>query len=261
MSGTTDRTPTDTAGEQSQGTGGAANGGGQQQGGNGQTNSGGYRFRGRTNGIPVLGTHAERRDKKDQFLHFKKGLTHHVGTDFRNLGDILSLITDMEDPNLKLMKSMPKKTKYLEDMGITSGKIKQEDGTFCEGVDADVVESIEKLYSEDMKLFAGRRALLKQNIIKLYKVVWGQCTPGLQTEVKSNDRYAIESGAHNALWLLEVLKLHCACVHQRDNVYYTAFQSLKVLYTRCDRETERDLTHTSTALSRPSRRSTFRKGT
>ena len=46
----------------------------------------------------------------------------------------------------------------------------------------EINEAVHDLYIQDMKLYTTRKQTLRQNMVKLYGVVWGNCTHALQTE-------------------------------------------------------------------------------
>eukprot|EP00591_Stephanopyxis_turris_P014741 CAMPEP_0195535818 /NCGR_PEP_ID=MMETSP0794_2-20130614/44994_1 /TAXON_ID=515487 /ORGANISM="Stephanopyxis turris, Strain CCMP 815" /LENGTH=341 /DNA_ID=CAMNT_0040669067 /DNA_START=481 /DNA_END=1503 /DNA_ORIENTATION=+ len=60
---------------------------------------------------------------------------------------------------------------------------------------------------------------LKTNITKIYSLVWGQCTAGLQAEVKSEQDYEQHAAVYDTLWLLQTVKRISSGVITRGNSY------------------------------------------
>ena len=46
-----------------------------------------------------------------------------------------------------------------------------------------------KVYREEIKEFVKRKAILRDNISKLYSLVWGQCTAPMRAKVKAMGTY------------------------------------------------------------------------
>jgi hypothetical protein len=135
-------------------------------------------FKGANENIRTLGTRLKRKDK-DRFLNFQKSLEQHVMTEFKNPADIIVAVRDIVVPIKPLMKDMPKLSDLTDDMVLTD----------AERADALMIESLGKLHAEEMKVFAARRAMLRQNKTKIYGVIWGQCRPALQSELMGKQEY------------------------------------------------------------------------
>ena len=76
--------------------------------------------------------------------------------------------------------------------------------------DIGLQESMNALYKEEIKMFATRKNILRQNQIKLWGVVWDQCSPALQTEVKGDEKFTTSLTQYDTVWLLSKLKLAAA---------------------------------------------------
>ena len=187
-------------------------------------------FKGANEEMATLCTKSERK-QKDQHMIFQKILKQHVTTNFKNPGDILPVIRDLIDPMFELLKDIQKRdsmSSYLSSRDITqpptpvhvsssddpntSRGVNVETGTpvqvqMEDGMDEAFKESLGFLYKEKMKLFASRRNVLRQNQIKLWGVIWGQCSPTLKTEIKGNDDFSGEMVKYDTVWLLGQLKL------------------------------------------------------
>ena len=205
-------------------------------------------FKGANENVATLCTRAEKK-KKDQYIIFQKSLEQHVTTSFTNSGDILPVIRDLIDPMKELLKGIPKRESMKDILGesplttqppspdiVTSGAQESEGGTnVFEPVetieDSALKESLDFLYKEEMKMFANRRNVLQQNQIKLWGVIWGQCSPALQTEIKGNDDFLEESNKYNCVWLLQKLKLAAAGIDRSVSSYQALVNSLTFFHT------------------------------
>ena len=205
-------------------------------------------FKGANENVATLCTRAEKK-KKDQYIIFQKSLEQHVTTSFTNPEDILPVIRDLIDPMKELLKGIPKRESMKDILGesplttqppspdiVTSGAQESEGGTnVFEPVetieDSALKESLDFLYKEEMKMFANRRNVLQQNQIKLWGVIWGQCSPALQTEIKGNDDFLEESNKYNCVWLLQKLKLAAAGIDRSVSSYQALVNSLTFFHT------------------------------
>ena len=177
-------------------------------------------FKGANESIATLGTRLERKDK-DQFLSFQKSLEQHVMTEFKNPADIVIAVREIKDPIKLLLKDMPTEADLVADMGLT---VDQQ-------MDTSMMASINKLFGEDMKVFAGQRLVVKQNKTKLYGVIWGQCTSALQSELMGDPAYKMKLTEFDCVWLLSTLKLLSAGMDKNSNTYVSTFHALKGFYS------------------------------
>ena len=116
--------------------------------------------------------HLSERPKKDQFLVFQQDLEQYVIKTFTYPEDVVKLVRDMTDPLTELIKDIPRKQDLDDEFGLT---------TLSETKKAAFTEPINDLYTQNIKLFAVRRQGVKHNMIKLYGVIWGNCSHPLQT--------------------------------------------------------------------------------
>jgi hypothetical protein len=149
-------------------------------------------------------------------------------TEFKNPADIIVAVRDIADPMKPLMKNMPKLSDLMDDMALTP----------TERTDATMLESLGKLHAEEMKVFAARRAMLRQNKTKAYGVIWGQCSPALQSELMGEPKFKDKSASFDCIWLLETLNLLSAGVDKNSNVYMSTFHAMKGFYSMRQSPTE-----------------------
>ena len=100
-----------------------------------------------------------------------------------------------------------------------------------DSIDKELEESLNSLYKEEIKMFASRKNMLRQNQIKLWGVVWGQCSPALQTEVKGDDGFVTALGKYNIVWLLTRLKLTAAGIDRSVSPYMALVNSITFFHT------------------------------
>ena len=103
------------------------------------------------------GTVAEQRSTKEQFKTFKDNMTKYVLRKFGNPRDIIIFIQDSKDP-------------YAQVDTDNTIKLSKEDKEY--------VILVTQL-QEEAKGYAKRVQELKNNVTKLYDILWGQCTPCL----------------------------------------------------------------------------------
>ena len=77
---------------------------------------------------------------------------------------------------------------------------KEKPQTLTDEQTRDVVFVAQK--TEEAKDYVKRMRVLRNNIPKLYGLVWGQCTPGLQSELQGESEYKDKSNEFNCLWLM-----------------------------------------------------------
>ena len=62
-------------------------------------------------------------------------------------------------------------------------------------------------------------------MITLLALVWGQCTPALQAEVKADKNYKSKFSSYDVLWLLQTCKKLITSVESRGNKYVNAYRT------------------------------------
>ena len=74
--------------------------------------------------------------------------------------------------------------------------------------------------------------------VKLWAVIYGQCTPVLQEEISGDPEYATKSANFDSIWLLQTLQNVTAGVNKTSNLYVSAFKANKSLYNTCQQRNE-----------------------
>ena len=94
--------------------------------------------------------------------------------------DVVKLVRDIQDPLLNLIKEIPKTSDLEEEFGCSE---------LTEDEKKAYEEPIKDLYAQNMKHFAVKRQGVKHNVVKLYGIIWGNCSHSLQTELASIEGY------------------------------------------------------------------------
>ena len=131
---------------------------------------------------------------RDQFVIFKQELEQYILKNFTYPDDIVCVIKDMKDPTKEIMKQIPRKTKLLREFGALPNMTDDE-------LD-EIKEAVTDLYTQDMKLYTTRKQSLRQNMVKLYGIIWGNCTHALQTKIAAVVDYEEKSKEYDCLWLV-----------------------------------------------------------
>ena len=75
-----------------------------------------------------------------------------------------------------------------------------------------------------------RKINLRRNIEKVYGLIWGQCSAGLQTYTKGLSYYKIGSSNFDALWLLREIKKATSGIDDKVNPYVSMHDAISQLY-------------------------------
>ena len=78
--------------------------------------------------------------------------------------------------------------------------------------------------------YGKRKSQSQQNIVKLYGIVWVQCSHTIQYESTSDTKYEDMSEIYNIVWIMKQLKLLCVGVDSHINKIYSEFHTLKTSY-------------------------------
>ena len=97
----------------------------------------------------------------------------------RNPADVVGLVTDFIDPNISVLHNMPEPV-----------------FSQAEGQNKPM-----KAAANDQitKTFANSIGIVRSNVAKICVIIWGQCTPDLQAELKSLDDYDAHAATYDAV--------------------------------------------------------------
>jgi len=155
------------------------------------------RFKGKIEGLSTLGKKTDKRT--DSFIVFQQDIHDYVISNFNYASNIAPLIKNVSDPMKLLMRHIPTKKKLKVQAGI--------DPTADESKlipdEKEITDDINEIMTSERKLFSTRRNILFQNITKLYGVVWGQCTPSLQEDIRGLKDWKEESDIQHPMVITE----------------------------------------------------------
>ena len=129
----------------------------------------------------ILALRSERFDKKVSFQEFMDKIANYVVTNYKDGGDIQPLFVDLVDPT--------------SDFQAKNKPVKPESNQDEENPDEVDLE----IYKEEVKQFVQRKMNLRRNMEKLYGLIWGQCSAGLQAYIKGTSAYATMSIIFNVV--------------------------------------------------------------
>lgn len=116
----------------------------------------------------VLGLSSENVDTKVPFDTFRDKLNEFVMKKLKHPTNIQCVLQEIKCPKEKF------KEKHM-----------QED---LKGADA-TNKKLLMLQDSQMKLYASQEMEMKDNLVRIYSYIWGQCTPGLQAEVMAHEDF------------------------------------------------------------------------
>ena len=97
-----------------------------------------------------------------------------------------------------------------------------------QGCEADEVNH--EIYCEEVKQFLQRKINVRRSLKKVYGLIWGQCSAGLQTYIKGLLYYEIGSSKFDALWLLREIKKATSGIDDNANAYVSLHDAISQLY-------------------------------
>ena len=200
---------------------------------NQQVQSNAPKYVGTESALAVLGVKNDSM-KTDNFLVFQRSIENYVLSKFDHSGDIAYLIQELKDPMPRLMKRMPTIKTMKRDYGIDPDteetKLTQEE--------QDIVTELKELLSTERKSFINRKATLQANFPKLFGLIWGQCTPALQQDLRNLDKFKESYESRDCLWLLNELKKSSSGSDSTQHEIVTFIRTIRTLFTTRQRESE-----------------------
>ena len=119
-------------------------------------------------------------------------------TELEHPADIVVAERDIKDSmECLLKKDMPTKSDLIDECALTEAK---------KG-DESLMVSIDILYAEEIKSFMARRPILRQNTTKAYNLIWRQCSPALQSELRGHTERKQNYYSSDCVWLLKTVSL------------------------------------------------------
>ena len=158
----------------------------------------------------------------------------HVLAKFDHSGDIAYLIQELKDPMPRLMKLMPTLSLLKKDYGIDNTvKVSK-----LSADNQEVVKELQELLSTERKAFVARKGTLQSNYSKLFGLLWGQCTPSLQQELRNLSQYKDSYEKRDCLWLLQELQKSASGSDTTQHEVLTYIRAIRTLFTIRQRDSE-----------------------
>jgi hypothetical protein len=118
---------------------------------------------------------------KQQFLKTVGVLEEHINKTFEYPQDVASICKKLETAEIKIPETITK-LEYESDM------------------------SKKMIWETSMKSYMKRLEKLESNMRAIYAIVWGQCSPMMQSKLESLDAYSVESAKCACVWLLKEIQ-------------------------------------------------------
>ena len=165
----------------------------------------GYNYEGENSDISlVLALPSEKLSNKVVFTTFIDKMKNYVLTTFEEGKDMMPILEYMVDPKTMIEAEEP--------IDLTTEEMKSAVKQW--------------LKQEEVKQHSKRLKFLKHNKEKLYALIWGQLTHGLQEELKGNNSFVTSDTSFDCIWLLQNIKLITAGVDAKANKHYTFIEAL-----------------------------------
>ena len=191
-----------------------------------------YSWKGRNESFGlILGLKSERYEFKTLFSTFVERLKNHALQEYSHGNDIVNMLEKYKDPSEEINSLLPRKS------NLQSTKVKTEDGDE-EEQDQYSKEMENMILKELVKNHIHRVTKLDSNKMKLYGLIWGQLTTGLQEVVKGDDDFSSKDLQFDCIWLLQKLKLITAGLDERSNKFATYVTAVRQAFTVRQRENE-----------------------
>ena len=129
-------------------------------------------------------------------------------TEFEHADDIIVAVRDLQDPMKCLMKVLPTKSALIDECA----PIEAQKG------DESLMASIDVLHAEAIKSFMARMSILRQNTTKAYNLIWRECSPALQSELRGHTERKQNYYSSDCVWLLKTVSLLSAEVDNKPYV-------------------------------------------
>ena len=71
---------------------------------------------------------------------------------------------------------------------------------------------------------------LRKDIINIYGLIWGQCTPELHSELEGDPEYITKSPTYNCLWLFTKVNMCTSGIGCTSNGYYSLVIAMRTIF-------------------------------
>jgi hypothetical protein len=87
------------------------------------------------------------------------------------------------------------------------------------------------LRGQEIKEFAKRDRLVRTNLKKAFTIIWAQCTPAMQSQIKGDREYETSKLSSDCVWLLARIKGIMMSFLQDSNGYVSMSEAKTKLYS------------------------------
>ena len=156
----------------------------------------------------VVGLRTEKINKKVPFSVFTERLADYVITELKHASDIELSIRVLADPYQGFVERHKPQPLMFENPSFDEKYMQQ----------------------ERIKSYIVRENTLKDNVIKVYGLIWRQCTSALQAVIKGTNGYTIRSRGHDMIWLLEQIQSVTSGVDVKANAHVVLYDAMSALF-------------------------------
>ena len=85
------------------------------------------------------------------------------------------------------------------------------------------------IQTEDIKKNVKKMSTLRQNIIKLYGIIWGHCSSVLQREMERDSEYITKYLTYNCIWLFTKVNMCTSGIDHTSDGYYSIVMAMRTI--------------------------------
>ena len=146
----------------------------------------------------IVGLKREKLTHKKTYDEFCEKLLNYVTATFTKGNDLHCVIKENKCPIKNIEDEVPKST--LNPNATAAEK------------------EVEKyILQEKVKRYINRLELVRDNMKKLYAVVWGQCTTSLQSMIRGNKDFEDKYECKDCIWLLQTVHQYMSGIDSKVN--------------------------------------------
>ena len=140
--------------------------------------------------------------KRVSFDRFRDLLCNHIATELQEANNLTCLVRDFKDPIREFEKNKPEMPKRAD------GSDKDMDN--LSAIDQMILKEEVKNYSTSLKV-------IKTNVQRIYGIIWGQCTAGLQGAIRTKEEIIKRREKFDTKWLLTKIKERLSGIYKNQN--------------------------------------------
>ena len=162
----------------------------------------------------VLGLKSEKVDTKLPFDAFQAKMSDFIVVEMVGGRDVVPIVKIMVDPTAILDRKSP------EDL---------------EGSDLSNQTKV-SMHNERLKMFVKRELKLEENVEKVFSLIWGLCSHGLQEIILTNEDFEGKEESSDVIWLVDRLKMVSSGIDTRRNKHKNLFEAMMRFLNICQGE-------------------------